>query len=184
MPRPGVGPPASLFSALSLQRCPSLSSLLTRPATSGMWTPARLAPCRPGEKGGPPHRHALLLWDAPPPWACFSPLEHTSPLRGTLPQTGPLLLGVALPRCVSSPKGFCFPPPPIGSCGLTREGFLVGAAPLVARPLTQAKCRSDQGHQETLSFSGALLRPLVPPQPCCLLEVVAWLRLLSGPCMC
>lgn len=63
-------PPAFLLSALSLQCCRSLSSLLTHPTISGTWTPVRPGPCRPGEK-------VLATVVMPLPLAC--PSSHWVP---------------------------------------------------------------------------------------------------------
>lgn len=178
--------PASLLSALSLQRCPSLSSLLTHPAISGMWTPARLAPCGPGKKGGPPpgmpsscgtplpHGHAPPLWNIPSP-------------KGTpFPKLDPSPLGVALPQGCLFPQRLLLPLPHRQPPQLWADprGISRGGCPCNGQAFDPGRSAGlTRGHQETLSLSGAPSRPLVPPQPCCLLEVVACLRLLSGPCV-
>lgn len=88
-------PPASLLSALSLQCCQSLSSLLTHPTISGTWIAVRPALCRPGEKVVPcppqacPSLHGHVL----PPTGCPLRYGHASPPTGMpLPCFCPLLL--------------------------------------------------------------------------------------------
>ena len=63
----GGSHPAALLSALSLQCCRSLSSLLTRPDISRTWTLVRPALCGPGEKEAATVGEPFPLWARPSP---------------------------------------------------------------------------------------------------------------------
>lgn len=149
---------------------------------SSHWMPLPLWACISSD------RHGLPLLLSPP----SPPGLNPSPEEGTFPQT--VLFSVSTPPTLGFSPSLKAPIPPFPtgsthSCGLSREGFLERVALLMARPFTKAKVPVTRGCQETLSLSGVPGRalrcpmPVFPPQLCCLLEPVAWPRLLSGLCL-
>ena len=103
---PGGGRhPASFLSALSIQCCRSLSSLLTHPLISGTWTHVKPALCKPGEKEAATIFEPFQPWARPAQDTPARPPRHASSL-GLTPPPGHILssLDSVFPCTCASPR--------------------------------------------------------------------------------